>query len=48
MLLTTALSKWNGIEPDAALVTNFEAILAGKMDGFERLLGRQRYMAGEV
>jgi len=37
-----------GLEPEPVLVTKYEQDLDIKMEGFERLLGKQKYMAGDV
>jgi hypothetical protein len=36
------------LDPDPVLVTKYETTLDTKMDGFEKLLGKQKYMAGDV
>jgi hypothetical protein len=35
-------------DPEPVLVTKWETTLDTKMDGFEKLLGKQKYMAGDV
>ncbi|KIM22229.1 hypothetical protein M408DRAFT_79332 [Serendipita vermifera MAFF 305830] len=39
--------KWQGMEPESLFVTSYETILKGKMDGFEKILSKQKYMAGD-
>jgi len=48
MTLLTTTIRARGLEPEPLFVSSFEAILNGKMDGFEKLLGKQKYMAGNV
>jgi hypothetical protein len=40
--------RMEGVDPEPVLVTKWETTLDTKMDGFEKLLGKQRYMAGDV
>ena len=37
-----------GLEIDPALVAKYQATLERKMEGYDRLLGRQKFMAGDV
>jgi hypothetical protein len=37
-----------GEEADPSFVSYYETNLADKMDGFERILSKQKYMAGDV
>lgn len=38
----------HGLQPDPAMVSFFEGKLETKMPGFEALLGKQKYIAGDV
>ena len=44
----TPLRRMEALEPEPVLVTKYETLLDTKMDGFEKLLGKQKYMAGDV
>lgn len=37
-----------GAEPDEALAEKHRATLVAKLDGYERILSKQKYLAGEV
>jgi hypothetical protein len=37
-----------GEEADPAFLSYYETNLTNKMDGFERILSKQKYMAGDV
>ena len=37
-----------GLETDTAMVAKYQATLERKMEGYDRLLSRQRFMAGDV
>lgn len=37
-----------GLDPDSAMVSYYEGKLENKIPGFEALLGKQKYMAGDV
>jgi hypothetical protein len=36
------------LDPEPVFVTKYETTLDAKMDGFEKILGKQKYMAGDV
>jgi hypothetical protein len=40
--------RMEALDPEPILVTKYETTLDTKMEGFERLLGKQKYMAGDV
>lgn len=37
-----------GNQPDPAFLEYYEKLMTGKLDGFERLLKKQKYLAGDV
>ena len=37
-----------GKQPDPAFLEYYEKLMTGKLDGFERLLKKQKYLAGDV
>ena len=37
-----------GLETDPAMVAKYQATLERKMEGYDLLLGRQKFMAGDV
>lgn len=37
-----------GKAPDPTLVGHYEKAIEGRLDGFERLLSKQKYLAGNV
>ncbi len=37
-----------GKQPDPAFLEYYEQLMAGKLDGFERLLKKQKYLSGDV
>jgi hypothetical protein len=37
-----------GNQPDPAFLEYYEKLMAGKLDGFDRLLKKQKYLAGDV
>lgn len=38
----------HGNQADPAFVEYYEKLMVGKLDGFERLLKKQKYLAGDV
>jgi glutathione S-transferase len=37
-----------GLEPNQALADKYISTLKAKMDGYERILSKQKYLAGDV
>lgn len=41
-------SSFRGLTPDQAIVDEHMAALASKLDGYEAVLSKQKYLAGDV
>ena len=48
MKLHTILLSHYGAEPDEQAVERYIANLEAKLDGYEAILGKQRFLAGDV
>jgi hypothetical protein len=48
LLREKVLKKFYGGEPDEKLVEELLGKLEGKLDGYETILGKQKYLAGDV
>ncbi|KIM22231.1 hypothetical protein M408DRAFT_12133 [Serendipita vermifera MAFF 305830] len=47
LMMEKVFKGWGGKEADPILVAKYEEGMVGKLDGFEKLLAKQKYMAGD-
>ena len=46
--MTRAVGRWRGLQTDEVRVKVLSDMLAQRLDGYERILSKQKYLAGDV